>query len=474
MESMEPFLNPWTDPFLEEDDAAPEALQQQPATDSTRHSTRAYTTAPTRATIFDIPNLVDLITPHLTTHDIYCCTLVNHTFHDAFQHSLYTCIYIQKEENLDMFIRDEAQAAFACHHLQVKEVSTSLAECVVHMIKETTFQSRVPQDLRVFMPFKNLTVLRYLPTAFFTEMDLKLYSTYLVSLLEASPVLQVVHFSRFAFRFNDLVLRLAKVIREKGRQLKELRMDHPEMLYAKEFCTLMWSCAAVEVLNMGYGSHPRGPITSFAETLPELRALAREALSNTGTGSGSHPADSQKAETAQFSQDTDRIEFAWKELGPGTWLIDPELEMVRELLQMCPFLERMVFPKLIEQDVITHLAPVDMAVVPEEPGWGCKDLETLLLGYSGEDTSIGIPEVLWRQIGQLSKLKDLRLHRYASDKGPLVKERGSVRQALCSWMALSNLRRLELRALNAFVDEALVNQVREQWEGLEWVRYKYD
>ncbi|KAF9948097.1 hypothetical protein BGZ72_009938 [Mortierella alpina] len=289
---------------------------------------------------------------------------------------------------------------------------------------------------------------------------------------------------------------------------------------------------------------------------------------------------------AQFSQEADRTEFAWKELGNGIWLIDPELEMIRELLQMCPSLERMVFPKLYEQDVFPQLAPVvensmpqlrhldltligdqpfqichlvktckdlttlhvgrlqcnssplvdsllsghghslqalhirtfinlssqqlniilsncrclrsvyamseghrpawntieispilntkDLALVPEEPGWNCKDLETLQLCYNGLETSLGIPEVLGRQIAQLSKLKDLSLQRNGTSGGPPVQEKESVRLAVSSWIALSKLRRLELRGLNAFVDEALVVQVRKQWAQLELVRYSHD
>ncbi|KAF9946013.1 hypothetical protein BGZ70_003451, partial [Mortierella alpina] len=61
----------------------------------------------------------------------------------------------------------------------------------------------------------------------------------------------------------------------------------------------------------------------------------------------------------------DSIEFAWKELGPGSWLVDSELEMIYELLQMCPGLERIVVPQLSEQDVITHLVPLVATTMPQ-------------------------------------------------------------------------------------------------------------
>ncbi|KAF9287648.1 hypothetical protein BGZ68_001507 [Mortierella alpina] len=578
---MPSFLNSRPKSLLQKDYAATDALQHESVTDFTRD----ITSATTRATVFDIPNLVDLITPHLTTRDIYSCTLVSHHFHDAFQQSLYTCIYIHQEANVSMFFRKEAQAAFANHHSQVKEVSTAWGGCIARLVNGIGHPYTLPQGLRSTSVVKNLTVLRYLPTESVHEKDLEIYSTAVLSLMETSPALQVLHISRFAYSHHyHLVQRLMKVIREKGRQLKELRVYSSEMLYAKDFYPLLWSCAAVEVLHMGYGPHPRGPTSSFAETLPGLRAMAREALSVKGTIS--QHALSEAAEMAEFSQDTDRIKFAWKELGPGIWLINPELEMVRELLPMCPFLERTVFPKLTEQNIITHVAPIvaqsmprlchldltllnsqplatcrlvqsckdlitlylgrpqfdprqlvealvsghghsleslyirvfdrlssqqlnlilsscrslkalyaslkeyppgwnfveivpilntkDMALVPEEPGWQCKVLETLELSYNGRDTTVGIPEVLWRQIGRLSKLRDLRLQRHGTCEGPPFQEKESVRQAVLSWMALSDLRRLELRGLNAFTDEALVSEVRRQRPQLDWVRYTYD
>ncbi|KAF9950463.1 hypothetical protein BGZ70_001342 [Mortierella alpina] len=115
-----------------------------------------------------------------------------------------------------------------------------------------------------------------------------------------------------------------------------------------------------------------------------------------------------------------------------------------------------------------------MAMVPEEPGWGCKNLETLELCYSGMDTIFGIPEVLRRQIGQLPKLKHLSLQRNGPWGGQALYEKESVRRAVYSWKALPNLRRLELRGANAFMDETLVCDVEKQWPQLEWVRYSYD
>ncbi|KAF9287650.1 hypothetical protein BGZ68_001509 [Mortierella alpina] len=114
----------------------------------------------------------------------------------------------------------------------------------------------------------------------------------------------------------------------------------------------------------------------------------------------------------------------------------------------------------------------DMAMVPVKPGWSCKDLETLHLCYSTEDTNIGIPEVLWRQIGQLSKLKDLTLLRRLRE-GTGVQEQESVMQAVHSWKALTDLRWLKLRNLDAFLDKKLVDQAKDQWAKLEWVRYSY-
>ncbi|KAF9570592.1 hypothetical protein EC968_001667 [Mortierella alpina] len=335
---------------------------------------------------------------------------------------------------------------------------------------------------------------------------------------------------------------------------------------------------------MGIGAYTTSPIEWSDETLPGLRALAREALS--GKSSGSDPAPTELTEIAQCSVNSGSIEFAWRELGPGSWLVSPESQMIHELWRLCPNLERVVFPELPEEDVTTLFAPVvaqtmphlrhldlthisdqplgtcclvrsckdlislnierlmfdprqlaeivvsehghsleslhiqkcttlssqqlnlilsscrrlkslyaltsdylpgynaapaspmldtgDMAMVPEEPGWSCRDMETLQLCYSGEKTVIGIPDVLWRQIAQLSKLKDLRLLRHGSCEHTPVQEKESVRQAMSSWLALSDLRRLELRGLNAFVNGAMIKQAKNQWAKLEWIRYTYD
>ncbi len=59
------------------------------------------------------------------------------------------------------------------------------------------------------------------------------------------------------------------------------------------------------------------------------------------------------------------------------------------------------------------------------------------------------------RFAQLSRLKDLRLCRHASCEGPSVFEKESVMQAVSFWLALRELRRLELRGLGAFVDKAL-------------------
>ncbi|KAF9946815.1 hypothetical protein BGZ72_011106 [Mortierella alpina] len=547
---------------------AEHASAQQPAADTTGNTTRA--------TIFDIQLLVDNIARHLTTCDIYHCTLVSHQFHNAFQRSLFTCISIRKEATLAKFSRWEAVRAVSGRLSHVKELSIDLGECVEYLLKEASLQRPIPSAPgSPTVLFKNLTVFRFQPPrGLLRDYQLKSYSTSILALLEASPVLQVLHLS--CFETYDLGVRLARIIREKGRQLKEFRIDDPKMIHWKLFFILLCSCAAVEILQMGFGPYPYNP-QLFVDEL----AFARDALSIKGTAS--QPAPSEPAEK---SQDTDTIEFAWKELGPGSWLVSPEFEMIHEILKMCPFLERLVFPELNEQDVVTHLAPLvattmprlchldlthisnqplgisslvqacsglislnldrlqfdsthlvdilvsghghslqslniqrsaklssqelnlilsscprlislhalasgysirrntvalspildtkGMAVVPEEPGWCCKDLETLKLCYSGEDTNIGIPEVLWGQIAQLSKLKDLRLYRHTSSKGPPVGEKESVRQAVSSWAILSDLRRLELRALSAFVDETLMSTARNQWTKLEWVRYKYD
>ncbi|CAO3567028.1 unnamed protein product [Mortierella alpina] len=89
--------------------------------------------------------------------------------------------------------------------------------------------------------------------------------------------------------------------------------------------------------------------------------------------------------------------------------------------------------------LISRASPIldikNMLMVPEEPGWVCKDMETLEISYSGMDTSIGIPEVLWRQIGQLSKLKGLRIYRHPPSEKWAVLEKESVRQAVSSWVA---------------------------------------
>ncbi|KAF9950468.1 hypothetical protein BGZ70_001347, partial [Mortierella alpina] len=510
-----------------------DASQQQPVTDITR----VTTTAMTRATVFDIPLLVDLIARHLTTRDVYKCTLVSHQFHDAFQHSLYTCISIHQEATLDMFFRNEAQVAFARHHSQVKEVSTSFGSCVARLVNHIGYPLDLPPGQTLTSIVRNLTVLRYEPTNRPPEKDLESYSNSILSLITASPSLQVLHLAYFSYSYSSLILGLAKVVREKGRRLRELRLYPTETLLAPRIFTLLWSCAAVEVLEMGYGPtfRLRDHTPHAVETLPELRAFAREALSATSTKS--HPAHVEATEMTELSQDAERIEFAWKELGFRSWLDDPKLEEILEVLRMCPNLERIVIPRLIEQDVVTHLAPAvakgmpqlrhldfthisnqplgtrclvesckdlislnmeklrqelnlilsrcrrlktlnatsweretaeaspilnthDMAMVPEEPGWVCKDIETLQLCYSGVDTSVGVPEVLWRQIGQLSKLKDLKLHRHASSEIVDVQENESVRQAVSSWATLSDLRRLELRALRAFVDKAMFTHVQ--------------
>ncbi|KAF9950467.1 hypothetical protein BGZ70_001346 [Mortierella alpina] len=343
---------------------------------------------------------------------------------------------------------------------------------------------------------------------------------------------------------------------------------------------------AVEVLQIGCGTHARASTRPFVETLPELRALAREALH--GNGMGSNASQTKAADTAVCRQEADRIEFAWKELGRGLWLADPVPEEVLEILQSCPNLECMVVPRLSEDNIITHLAPIvsntmprlshldlhhlnyrplgilhliqsckdltslhvgrpqsrppqlmdalvsghghslqsihiqmfnklsspelnlilsccrglkellalrkdyyypnrwnpaimtpmlsteDMVMVPEEPGWGCKNLKTLELCYSGMDTTFGIPEVLWRQIGQLPKLKHLCLQRHEISEGIAAQERESVRQAVYSWMALPDLRRMELRGVNAFMDERLFDEVMKQWPQLEWRRVDHD
>ncbi|KAF9984364.1 hypothetical protein BGZ75_004078 [Mortierella antarctica] len=427
-----------------------------------------------RATVFDIPHLVDIIAQNLATCDIYRCTLTSRQLRDAFQRCLYACISMHQEASLYKFCSREAADA-------------------------------------------NLVVFRFLPEiGHFKSEDLNT-KTSILSLLEASPTLQVVHLSDFPDPSDALILRLARIIREKGRRLKTFRVEGPKFTMGSvAFYTLLWSCAAVEVLHMDLTLHSHDPTAPSTETALSFRALAREALAS--NSSRSHPARSEATEVAKFSQDNDKIEFAWKELGPSSLVAKYGIKMLLKLLQMCPFMERMAFPWWIEQDVITHLAPVvattmpqlchldltnfnkqplgtcrlvqscknlrslildtlefgssllvdavvtghghslqslriqrtsclssqqlnlilsncprlislyalaserfcewyygqsspvidtkDMAMVPEEPGWNCKDLEILQLCYSGTNTILGIPEVLWRQIGQLTKLKD--------------------------------------------------------------------
>ncbi|KAF9946816.1 hypothetical protein BGZ72_011107 [Mortierella alpina] len=548
-----------------------EALELRQVMDITGDTT-------TRATVFDISLLVDIIARHLTTRDIYNCSLVSHQLHNAFQHRLYSCINIRKQANLDMFVRKEATNAFFSYLSYVKEFSTGLGECVKHVTKKASLQCPHPSAPGPpAVLFRNLTVFRFLPTRELRDYELYSYSTSILSLLEASPTLQVLDLSRFAA--HTQILNLAKIIRAKGRQLKEVRINEHRSIRWTHFFMLLWSCAAVEVLHIGLGQLPPDSEAPVAEIIAGLKALAQEALSS--KIHGPQPAQSGTARISDCFDNADRMEFAWKELRPGRRLFGYSYEMIQRLLQMCPYLETMVIPSLTEQVTVSYLAPLvakslpqlrhldltlisdqsigicrlvqackglislnmgrlafdspglveavvsghghslqslhiksftelssqelnlilsscprlkslyalsthddaprhtvgsppvlntkDMAMVPKEPGWICRDLETLHLCYISEDTTIGIPEVLWRQIGQLSKLNDLRLCRYASGGGQAVQEKATVRQALLSWVTLSDLRRLELRAMKAFVDEQFVGQVKDQWAHLEWV-----
>ncbi|KAF9930204.1 hypothetical protein BGZ67_005914 [Mortierella alpina] len=229
-----------------------------------------------RATVFDIPHLVDIIAQNLATRDIYRCTLTSRQLRDAFQRCLYTCISMHQEASLYKFCSKEAADAFSRH-----------LSCIGHFKSE---------DLNT--------------------------KTSILSLLEASSTLQVVHLSDFPDPSDALILRLARIIREKGRRLKTFRVEGPN-----------------------------------------FRALAREALAS--NSSRSHPARSEATEVAKFSQDNDKIEFAWKELGHSSLVAKHGIKMLLKLLQMCPFMERMAFPWWIEQDVITHLAPVVATTMPQ-------------------------------------------------------------------------------------------------------------
>ncbi|CAO3567031.1 unnamed protein product [Mortierella alpina] len=507
----------------------------------------------------------------------------SHQFHNAFQHSLYTCISLQRGPNLNVSSSKEAQAAFARHHSHIQEVSTASGDFVVFLAGSIGLSSTPSQDLGSISFLRNLTTLRYVfePTGRFV---IQAISISMLSIVEASPALQILHLSNFNYSYT-LVMRLAEAIREKGRQLKEFRVFDTKLVFAKNFSILLWSCAAVERLQIGCRTFARDEAQPFAESLPKLRTWAQEALCSNSMRS--HTAQTEAVDKMDRSQDAERTEFAWKALEPGLWLPDPVPEEILEILQRCPNLERMAVPRLSEHDILTKLAPIvtktmprlchldlsflnsrplgilhlvqfckdltslrfgklksqspqlvdamisghghslqsldirtfnklsslelnriltscrglkelyasmetysrercaarvtpilstkDMDMVPEKPGWGCKNLETLELCYSGMDTIFGIPEVLRREIGQLPKLKTLGLQRSEVSKGPAVIEKESVRQAVFSWMArLQDLRRLELRGVNAFMDERLIDEVRQQWPQLEWIRYNHD
>ncbi|KAF9570587.1 hypothetical protein EC968_001662 [Mortierella alpina] len=523
----------------------------------------------TRATVFDIPLLADLIARHLSSADIYRCTLVSRHFHNVFQHCVYTCICIHPKETFGKFSSKEAASAFSRHISSVREVSTTFAACVTHLV--SCISPQAPASTPTL--FRNLTVFEFHP-----KITVAVNKVAVLSLLEASPALQVVNISGFLDASDPLIRSLAKIIRRKGRRLREFRLDGKRKGDIS-FCMLVWSCAAIEVLDLDLGPETRGLITHSAETALGLRAFAREALSS--DGSRYHPTQAETTVMTEFLQGTGRIEFAWKELGHRL-LTGLGITMFLDLLPMCPFLERLSIPEWEEQDIVTQVAPViatsvphlrhldigdmgsqasaaiclmqscrnletlilarlyedtslvvdamisghshslksldirtptringeqltlilhscprltslyaeksfsyderyapilnaeDMARVPEEPGWSCKDLEILHLYYECPTTIIGIPEALWRQIGQLSKLKDLKLKRYRDSKMSYAGEKESVRQAITAWTALSNLRRLELRWLEPFVDEALDSQVRKQWPRLEWIRSEDD
>ncbi|CAO3567033.1 unnamed protein product [Mortierella alpina] len=196
---------------------------------------------------------------------------------------------------------------------------------------------------------------------------------------------------------------------------------------------------------------------------------------------------------AGSSQDTERIEFAWRKLEHGSWLVKPAIAMfhysdhqpyvANRVLGSCKDLISLRVgklhpnPRYLVDSLYAFPSPQehfvfetkDMTMVTEDQGWRCKDLETLHLCYYSKDGSIGIPEVLWRQIAELSKLRDLKLHRYHTLPVLPGQEKETVMQALSSWRALSRLRRLELTGLNEFVDEALFNMVTSQWAQVKCV-----
>ncbi|KAF9203528.1 hypothetical protein BGZ49_006307, partial [Haplosporangium sp. Z 27] len=108
--------------------------------------------------------------------------------------------------------------------------------------------------------------------------------------------------------------------------------------------------------------------------------------------------------------------------------------------------------------------------------WTCLGLKTLRLCFKDETIQIGIPEVLARQISELTNIQVLHLMNTGTlddrDRAyDMDDEQESIRKAFRLWGELKCLRELRLTGMRELMKKEDLASARNQWIKLERLYY---
>ncbi|KAG0028403.1 hypothetical protein BGZ81_004776 [Podila clonocystis] len=167
----------------------------------------------------------------------------------------------------------------------------------------------------------------------------------------------------------------------------------------------------------------------------------------------------------------------------GFYMESAELQT---LLCSCPGLKHFIALCRREDD-LSNIRPLpdgrDLILYAKDldprQDWVCQRLETLRLRYANGKVAAesAVPAAIQKQIGKLTRLRDLRLGRVViydetEALGSKLEEAcKNMDDAIRVFSGLTDLERLELRGMERLIDATVLKAARKNWRKIQWIQF---
>ncbi|KAF9091834.1 hypothetical protein BGX27_001956 [Mortierella sp. AM989] len=357
-------------------------------------------------TLFNIPLLVDFICQHLSTREIFHCSLVSHDLFNAFSPHL-SEINLERRVTYNKWVRKETQAALASRPGTIRSLTSVFGDTYKHLA-----QLALTNPSALY----RLTVLRcrIISTSRPNLVKNKQSLPSILTVIEHSPNLQVLELGFFDFDNSDSVTSLLSAIRKRGRGLQEVWIGNDELVDCKTLQWILWSCAAVQRLTLNIDLYQPWDEDDVGEEPLLLEAMAKEALFGE-----THPyseLDIQSRDRSGASAETgSELVFALMELHVHFSALEHEVKIILEFLRHTPLIERLTVPGIIKvptllQEVASTISTVSLP-----------RLQHLDFQYAGGGSSLTCIQLILESCKNLKSVVLTRTHgRYLENVNAII------------------------------------------------------